>query len=47
MEDVKSLHAAGHAKKSRFAKKRKVTSPATQGRKTTEKGPADPEKIVL
>ena len=34
-------------KKSRFAKKRKVTSSATQGRKTPEKGPADPEKIVL
>jgi len=34
-------------RKSRFAKKRKVTSSATQGRKTTEKGPADPEKIVL
>ena len=33
--------------KSHFAKKRKVTSSATQGRKTTEKGPADPEKIVL
>ena len=34
-------------RKSRFAKKRKVTSSATQGRKTTEKGPEDPEKIVL
>ena len=33
--------------KSRFAKKRKVTSSAAQGRKTPEKGPADPEKIVL
>ena len=38
MEDVKSLYAAGHAKKP-FCKKRKVTSSATQGRKTTEKGP--------
>ena len=34
-------------RKSRFAKKRKVASSATQGRKTPEKGPADPEKIVL